>query len=151
MQASRSRLTPLILLFEDLQWLDSASEDLLAKIIDIEELRLLDPCTHAGRNIAIRLGPRSRAVARLSIEPLSARETSRIGSGARLGVDHLPEALAKLIAAKAEGNALFAEEIASFLVERGIVRYNATRLGLRSGRGRRRVAGKRAVAARLAR
>jgi len=40
----------------------------------------------------------------------------------------LPEALAKQIAAKAEGNALFAEEIASFLVERDIVRRSATGL-----------------------
>ena len=55
------------------------------------------------------------------------RETARIAE-ARLGVDHLPEALAKLIVAKAEGNALFAEEIASFLVERGIVRRSATGL-----------------------
>ena len=58
---------------------------------------------------------------------MSARETARIAE-ARLGVDQLPEALAKLIAAKAEGNALFAEEIASFLIERGIVRRSATGL-----------------------
>ena len=58
---------------------------------------------------------------------MSARETARIAE-ARLGVDHLPEALAKLIAAKAEGNALFAEEIASFLIERGIVRRSAAGL-----------------------
>lgn len=57
----------------------------------------------------------------LHIDPLSDRETSRIAE-ARLGVDQLPEALAKLITAKAEGNALFAEEIASFLDERDIVR-----------------------------
>jgi predicted ATPase len=60
-------------------------------------------------------------VTQLPVEPLSARETARIAQ-ARLGVEQLPEALARLISARAEGNALFAEEIASFLSERGIVR-----------------------------
>ena len=41
---------------------------------------------------------------------------------ARLGVDVLPEALARQVAEKAEGNPLFAEEIVSFLTERGILR-----------------------------
>jgi len=66
-------------------------------------------------------------VTHLPIDPLSDRETSRIAQ-ARLGVDQLPQALAKLITAKAEGNALFAEEIASFLEERGTVRRCATGL-----------------------
>ena len=40
---------------------------------------------------------------------------------ARLGVEALPEALARQVAEKAEGNPLFAEEIASFLNERGML------------------------------
>ncbi|HZZ21897.1 MAG TPA: AAA family ATPase [Roseiarcus sp.] len=119
---ARSRLRPLILVFEDLHWLDSASEDLLAKTVAVEELRLL--ILHTRRPEYDPPWAAEPRVARLSMEPLSARETSRIAQ-ARLGVDSLPEALAKLIAAKAEGNALFAEEIASFLVERGIVRRTA--------------------------
>ena len=36
------RLTRMVIVFEDLHWLDSASEDILAKIIAIEEpLQLL--------------------------------------------------------------------------------------------------------------
>jgi class 3 adenylate cyclase len=121
----RSRLTPLILVFEDLHWLDSASEDLLAKTVAMEEFRLL--ILHTRRPEYDPPWAGQPRVARLSMEPLSDRETSRIAQ-ARLGVDSLPEALAKLIAAKAEGNALFAEEIASFLIERGIVRHTATGL-----------------------
>jgi hypothetical protein len=120
------RLTPLILLFEDLQWLDSASEDLLAKVIDIEEpLQLL--VLHTRRPEYCPPWATQPRVTHLPLEPLSARETARIAQ-ARIGVDQLPEPLAERIAARAEGNALFAEEIASFLVERGIVRRNATRL-----------------------
>ena len=37
----------------------------------------------------------------------------------------LPEALGRMVAEKAEGNALFAEEIAGFLIERGLVRRTA--------------------------
>ena len=123
---ARGRLTPMILVFEDLHWLDSASEDLLAKIVAIDEpLQLMILHTRRPEYSPPWAGrPR---VTLLRMDPLSARETARIAE-ARLGVDHLPEALAKLIAAKAEGNALFAEEIASFLVERGIVRRSAAGL-----------------------
>jgi class 3 adenylate cyclase len=123
---ARSRLRPLILLFEDLQWLDSASEDLLAKVIDIEEsLQLL--ILHTRRPEYSPPWAAQPRVTHLPLEPLSARATARIAQ-ARMGIDHLPEPLAERITARAEGNALFAEEIASFLVERGIVGRNATRL-----------------------
>ena len=121
-----SRMTPTIMVFEDLHWLDSASEDLLAKIVAIKEpLQLLILHTRRTEYSPPWTG-RSR-IASLPIEPLSARETARIAQ-ARLGVDQLPETLGKMIAAKAEGNALFAEELASFLVERGIVRRSAAGL-----------------------
>ncbi|HLH49210.1 MAG TPA: AAA family ATPase, partial [Roseiarcus sp.] len=123
---ARARPGPLVLLIEDLNWIDSASEELLSSVIAIKErLRLLVLHTRrAGYDPpwAERLG-----VMRLVLEPLSARETSRIAQ-MRLGVEQIPEALSKLIAAKAEGNALFAEEIGSFLVERGIVRRGANEL-----------------------
>ena len=61
----------------------------------------------------------------LALNPLSPRETSRIAQ-ARLGVDRLPDELSNLISRKAEGNALFAEEIVSFLVERSVVTRGGT-------------------------
>jgi class 3 adenylate cyclase len=120
---ARSRLTPMIVVFEDLHWLDSASEDLLVKIVAIDEaLRLL--ILHTRRPEYFPPWADRLNVTRLPMEPLSARETARIAE-ARLGIDHLPEGLAKLIVAKAEGNALFAEELTTFLVERSIVRSSA--------------------------
>ena len=47
---------------------------------------------------------------------------------ARLGVEALPEALARQVTEKAEGNPLFAEEIITFLTERGILRTVAGKL-----------------------
>ena len=123
---AQCRLTPLIMLFEDLQWLDSPSEELLAKVINIEQWPQL-LILHTRRPEYSPPWAAQPRVTHLPLEPLSARETARIAQS-RIGVDQLPEPLAERIAARAEGNALFAEEIASFLVERGIVRRNATRL-----------------------
>ena len=67
---ARSRLTPLILVFEDLHWLDSASEDLLAKTVAMEELRLL--ILHTRRPEYDPPWQGQPRVARLSMEPLSA-------------------------------------------------------------------------------
>ena len=123
---SRARMAPLILIFEDLHWLDSASEELLASLVDVsDKLPILILETRRPGHVPAWLDdPR---VTRVALEPLSSRETSRIAQ-ARLGVDKLPEALAKMIAARAEGNALFAEEIASFLEEQGVVRRGADSL-----------------------
>jgi class 3 adenylate cyclase/tetratricopeptide (TPR) repeat protein len=120
---TRSRLAPLILLLEDIHWLDSASEALLGSLVAIDEtLPLL--ILHTRRPAYVPPWTGSARVTRLALDPLSARETSRLAQ-ARLGVDELPEALGAFIAAKAEGNALFAEEIASFLLEQGVVTRNA--------------------------
>ena len=37
-------------------------------------------------------------------------------------MEALPETLARLVTEKADGNALFAEEIVSFLIDRGVLR-----------------------------
>jgi tetratricopeptide (TPR) repeat protein len=47
---------------------------------------------------------------------------------ARLNVDALPDALARHLTEKAEGNPLFAEEIVSYLTERGILRISSGKL-----------------------
>jgi predicted ATPase len=114
------RLAPMVMVLEDLHWSDSASEDLLAKIVSIDEpLPLL--ILHTRRPEYHPPWSGEPRVALLSISPLSVHETALIAEK-RLGVDKLPEPLAKLISTRAEGNALFAEEIANFWVERGIVR-----------------------------
>ena len=119
----RSRQAPLILLLEDIHWFDTASEALLGNLVAIDEtLPLL--ILHTRRPAYAPPWAGSARVIRLALDPLSARETSRLAQ-ARLGVDQLPEALGALIAAKAEGNALFAEEIVSFLLERGVVARSA--------------------------
>jgi class 3 adenylate cyclase/tetratricopeptide (TPR) repeat protein len=120
------RRSAVVALLEDLHWIDSASEELLARIIGRDDrLPLLILYTHRPEyRPPWSDGPR---VVTRYLSPLSKGETLRI-VGTRLGVAEVPEALGRLIAAKAEGNALFAEEMVSFLIERGIVRRSASGL-----------------------
>ena len=123
---ARSRLSPVALLIEDLHWLDSVSAELLSKFIDGEaKLRLLILTTRRPEYAPLWLG--HAAVTTLPLEPLPAADIRRLVQ-MRLGVESLPEALALRLAEKAEGNPLFAEEIVSFLTERGVIRAAAGKL-----------------------
>ncbi len=117
---SRCRLSLVVLLIEDLHWIDSASEEVLGKIVNGDaKLGLLILHTRRPEYKPPWCG--GSAVATLRLEPLPAGEVRRLVQ-TRLAVDALPEALALLITEKAEGNALFAEEIVSFLADRGVLR-----------------------------
>jgi class 3 adenylate cyclase len=117
---ARCRLSPVVLLMEDLHWIDNVSEEVLGEIVGGEaKLRLL--LVHTRRPEYVPAWLDQPVVAKLHLEPLSAADI-RCLVQARLGVEVLPEALARQVTEKAEGNALFAEEIVSFLMERGVLR-----------------------------
>jgi class 3 adenylate cyclase len=116
---ARCQLSPVVMIFEDMQWIDSASEELLGKFVETED-RLPLLILHTRRPEYQPPWAERPKVRLLPLEPLSAREISRIVE-AQLGADMLPQALARIVSDKAEGNALFAEELASFLLERGLV------------------------------
>jgi oligopeptide/dipeptide ABC transporter ATP-binding protein len=117
---ARCKLSPVVMVFEDLHWIDSASEELLGKIVDGKpKLRLLLVTT---RRLEYTPPWRDRpAVANLLLERLAIGDI-RLLVQARLNVHALPETLVRHLKEKAEGNPLFAEEIVSYLTERGIVR-----------------------------
>jgi tetratricopeptide (TPR) repeat protein len=124
---AQSRLSTAILLIEDLHWIDSASEELLLRIVDRRSaFPLMILHTRRPEYGPVWIG--RPGVAELRLAPLSSSETLGIAQ-IRFGVDKLPEPLAQLIIEKAEGNALFVEEIASYLVERGTVRRTSSGLG----------------------
>ena len=124
--AEQSRQSTVILLLEDLHWIDSASEDLLLRIVE-DELALPLIILHTRRPEYHPAWAGRPGVAELRLAPLSSSETLRIAQ-IRFGVNKLPEPLADLIVDKAEGNALFVEEIARYLIERGAVRHTPTGL-----------------------
>ena len=119
MQA-RCRITPVAILLEDLHWIDTASEELLSRLLLLDAaLPLMVVCTR--RPDYQPQWSSDRAIEVLRLAPLSVSETSEI-IRARLQLAELPAMLAQTVADKAEGNPLFAEEIATFLLERGSVK-----------------------------
>ena len=124
---ARCRLSPVVMVIEDLHWIDSASEELLNKIVDSEvKLRLL-LLTTRRRRIRATLAATIQPSPALPLEPLPTGDIRHLVQ-ARLGVEALPEVLARFVAEKAEGNPLFAEEIITFLIEHGVLRDVAGKL-----------------------
>jgi class 3 adenylate cyclase len=123
---ARCHLSPVMMVIEDLHWIDSVSEELLVKIVDSEaKLRLLLLTTRRPEYSPPWLG--RAVVSKMILEPLPIGDIRRL-IRMRLGVEALPEPLAGQVAERAEGNPLFAEEIISFLTERGLVRTTAGKL-----------------------
>src|SRR5262249_44934796 len=119
----RCHLSVVVMLIEDLHWIDSVSEELLGRIIDGEaKLKLL--LVHTRRPEHVPPWLNHPALVKLLLEPLPAGDVRRLIQS-RLGLEVLPEALEREIIKKAEGNPLFAEEIVSFLAERRMVRTKA--------------------------
>ena len=116
--AARCRISPVVLLLEDVHWIDSVSEEVLGKIVEAQsDLTLL--LLHARPEYLPAWLDRP-VVTKLLLGPLPASDIERLIQ-TRLRVGALPEALARQVTEKAEGNALFAEEIVSFLTERGVL------------------------------
>ena len=120
MLEERCRLTPTILILEDLHWVDRASEDLVARIAGMDgTLPLLTLCTY--RPVYQAPWASGPGVTELQVTALSSGSTEDLLKE-RLGTDDLPAELTRLVTEKAEGNPLFAEEIASYLLEKGSLR-----------------------------
>jgi len=88
---ARCRLSPVVLMIEDLHWIDGASEEFLGKIVDSEtKLRLLFLTTRRPEYSPPWLA--RPVVSRLPLEPLRLGDIRRL-IGARLGVEGLPQLL----------------------------------------------------------
>ena len=113
----RCRLTPTVLFFEDLHWMDRGSEALLSRALSSDEaVPLLIVTTHRPEyRPPWSATPGS---ADITLKPLSDSGTIDLLK-ARFDVGELPEDLARLVNEKAEGNPLFAEEIANYLLQAG--------------------------------
>ncbi|HVM97130.1 MAG TPA: sigma 54-interacting transcriptional regulator [Candidatus Acidoferrales bacterium] len=115
-----AELTPVVVVVEDLHWIDVASEEYLTFLTDVvSTARLLLVLTHrTGYSPAF--APHS-AHTRLVLLPLDRRDVASMTSSI-LGALQVPEALRTLIAAKAEGNPFFVEELTKSLLEDGTLR-----------------------------
>ena len=122
-QAARG---PLVLVLDELQWLDASSVDRLASMFHLAESHgVLFLCAlrrerrspgwqlkeTAGRDLPHRL-------AEIALYPLNDGD-SRALLADLLETAELPDTLARLILDKAEGNPLFLEEVVRHLIDRG--------------------------------
>jgi class 3 adenylate cyclase/tetratricopeptide (TPR) repeat protein len=117
-----------VLVVEDLHWIDSASEQFLATLVDsIPALRVLLVFTYRP-GYANSFGERSYFT-RVVPAAMSAEDSARMAA-AVLDVDGLPDALRLVIGAKAEGNPFYVEELVKSLQESGALRRVEGRLVL---------------------
>ncbi|MFN2196811.1 MAG: adenylate/guanylate cyclase domain-containing protein, partial [Anaerolineales bacterium] len=116
--------TALVLVFDDLQWADEASLNLLAVVAElVTRLPLLLICLarpdlEAKQTSFVELihGNVGQHFQRITLSPLNEAETTQLAAKL-LAVPGLPEALAPLILSKADGNPLFVEELIRTLQE----------------------------------
>jgi tetratricopeptide (TPR) repeat protein len=108
---------PLVLVIEDLHWIDPASEEVLGFLSDsLPASRVLAVFTHRP-GYRHPFGDRSYQL-RVTLQPLSDAETTTM-AGALLEAGVLPQPLGALIARKAEGNPFFVEEVTKSLLDEG--------------------------------
>ena len=118
LQGSQRR--PIVMIIEDLHWIDKASEEYLGFVADsLAGARLLLIVTYRP-GYAQPLGDRSYH-SRITLQPLNEAESIRMASGA-LAASDLPAEARALITRKAEGNPFFMEEIIRSLLETGALK-----------------------------
>lgn len=107
---------PVIILLEDLHWLDSASHEYLRQVLRLRQnLSLLVICTFRPEYQA----PWAdwQRTAELNLPPLSTDDTAALLQG-RLGMHEVPGDMLRQAIQRSDGNPLFAEEFAGYLADR---------------------------------
>jgi predicted ATPase len=120
-----AEVRPQVVVFEDLHWMDQATEAFLTFTADsIPTSRVL--CLFTYRPGYVQpFGDRTYHT-RLVLPALSRADTVQM-TQAMLATEHLPEALQTLIVQKAEGNPFFVEEVVKSLRETGAIRREGDR------------------------
>jgi class 3 adenylate cyclase/tetratricopeptide (TPR) repeat protein len=112
---------PQVIVFEDLHWIDQATEEFLRSFLDsAPTARVLVLLTYRPEyNYA--LGQRSYQSAQY-LNPLSIEDSVRMGD-ALFGNQSVPKALRALIYQKSEGNPFFVEEVVKSIQESGTLEH----------------------------
>jgi class 3 adenylate cyclase/tetratricopeptide (TPR) repeat protein len=117
MLRERCRVTPTILVVEDLRWIDSATQALLTRVIEEEEDLALFVITTARTGYQPPWAE-AKGSTILNLGALSDAETEGLLQG-RLNCETLPDGLSQVVREKSQGNPLFAEEILTYLRSSG--------------------------------
>jgi tetratricopeptide (TPR) repeat protein len=123
-----SESRPLVLVIEDLHWIDRESEQFLGYLSEsVPSSRMLFLLTHRN-GYEQPFGDRSYHV-RLALQPLDATDMD-VMTRSLLQADEIPAELQNVIARKAEGNPFFVEEVTKSLVEEGALERSDTGMRL---------------------
>lgn len=124
-----AQTSPLVLILDDLHWLDKPSLDLLLFMFGATEeaplqfVCLARPSENQASTQVQRVGAATLGehFVHFALEPLSLSESDALVD-LLLTISELPEALRKLITQRAEGNPFFLEEILRALIDRNLIR-----------------------------
>ncbi len=107
---------PLILIFEDMHWSDPGTQQVVERLVQLDtDIPLMMVCTfRPSFQSPWNAHPR---VTNIFPQPISEAGISSMIRETMAGLDHAEELAQKAIA-KAEGNPLYAEEIARFLIQK---------------------------------
>jgi class 3 adenylate cyclase/tetratricopeptide (TPR) repeat protein len=113
-----SARSPLVVVFEDLHWIDEPSEQALAALVDaVPTLPVLLVLTHRPGYVH----PLERGyTTHVAVEPLTEEESAALVRGV-LAARSIPPELDRLVTGTAEGNPFFTEEVLQSLTEEGVL------------------------------
>ncbi len=135
-----AREGPRVLVVDDLQWVDTASIDLLIHLFKLaEELPLLFVCVFRPERQSPAWQVKIKGdtdfphrYQEIRLEPLGAEDTNALIS-ALLNIADLPADLRKLILARTDGNPYFVEEVVRSLIDQGVVEHGKDGLKWKEG------------------
>ena len=110
---------PLLVVFEDVQWIDPTSKELLERVVDgTRDAPVLVTMTLRPEGLPIGFGQAN--VTALTLSRLSQRQSATLIAGLT-GGKQLPAELIERIVAHADGVPLFVEELTKTVLEAGLV------------------------------
>src|SRR5262249_49560487 len=116
-----ARLQPIVLVYDDLHWIDTSTEEYLASLMDsLAGVPIMLVLTHRV-GYSPPFGNRSFHTT-LNLQSLSESEVVAM-AGRVLGSEALPTELRSTLMAKAEGVPLFIEEVTKTLLDLGVLRH----------------------------
>ncbi len=124
---------PVVLVFEDLQWLDASSVSLLEHLLPlVEQVPLLIAVlsrplweTPTGHLIEVIEKDHAARYTAIRLVPLSQSDSAQLVHNL-LEIEAMPEELRAMILSKAEGNPFFLEEILRTMIDLGTIQREAT-------------------------
>lgn len=117
---TRARLGPLLMLFEDLHWVDPTSQELLDVLVPtLLELPVLLVTTHRPEHLPPWAGQRNVTI--LTLSRLGRSQVAQLVDRVTEGMPLPPEVLAEILS-HTDGVPLFVEELTKSVLESGLLR-----------------------------